>query len=532
MLKLKSVWHGAVFFGAILLIAFSIALELDNGQTTRAQTANSGSGSCGSDAFIVHPPNDPDLVLTDIVPVDVYVKPIINGVAISIDQVRVFANGQFVGSASKVSSTSNEWHIDWDTATPTAIVSGQIEMHAKLSKLGTSVCQTNTVSFKVQNNSGGTTAPSSGELILKREKPTTPQWVGTTQFSHDFVVRAEFKPDGAASYSNVTSDTYFTWKLLAGSVGKLDGDIHQKSVRYFTGGTPGTAKLVVDANYNGQTVRRTYEIIVESQADSTYPGVDEQTANEIIEDAEAEQERESVPEAEQINSADLNEVLSSDGKLTDCLVAIVGEDAYEDIVDGKRRLSFTELSKAERCFTSTRFLLPANVAPIDPQKIREVREDTRRAKVSMVQQASEVGLDREGIVFSGVSEPNRSIVLYIFSEPLVLTTTTDGDGNWTYVLEDPLAPGDHEVYVAVEGDDGEVTRSTAYNFSVAQTASVDTNPGGLSLTLDLSDPGQSSMIYYISAVVATLLIALGTYAFVIRRKGDFMGAEDLKKNEK
>jgi hypothetical protein len=57
---------------------------------------------------------------------------------------------------------------------------------------------------------------------------------------------------------------------------------------------------------------------------------------------------------------------------------------------------------------------------------------------------------------SGRGLPNSFVTLYIYSTPIVATVRTDGDGNWTYILDKDLEEGDHEVYVGITDNAGNV----------------------------------------------------------------------------
>jgi hypothetical protein len=64
-----------------------------------------------------------------------------------------------------------------------------------------------------------------------------------------------------------------------------------------------------------------------------------------------------------------------------------------------------------------------------------------------------------GLVLEGVGTPGDVVTLYIYSDlPMVVTTTVDQDGRWSYTFDDTLNDGVHEVYVAVNDDTGKVSR--------------------------------------------------------------------------
>lgn len=62
----------------------------------------------------------------------------------------------------------------------------------------------------------------------------------------------------------------------------------------------------------------------------------------------------------------------------------------------------------------------------------------------------------EEIIFSGKGRPDSTIILYIYSDPIVVTVKTDTEGNWSYTLKRPLASGDHTVYAAEVLEEGKV----------------------------------------------------------------------------
>ena len=72
------------------------------------------------------------------------------------------------------------------------------------------------------------------------------------------------------------------------------------------------------------------------------------------------------------------------------------------------------------------------------------------------------------MVVTGKAKPFQTVLVYIFSEPLVMTTTADADGNWSYELENPLEPGQHEVYAVVDEGDGQYKKSDPWGFIIGR----------------------------------------------------------------
>lgn len=62
---------------------------------------------------------------------------------------------------------------------------------------------------------------------------------------------------------------------------------------------------------------------------------------------------------------------------------------------------------------------------------------------------------------SGRALPNTLVTVYVFSDPIVVVVKTDKQGNWSYDLERDLEDGDHEAYVAVTDNIGQITAQSS-----------------------------------------------------------------------
>jgi len=109
------------------------------------------------------------------------------------------------------------------------------------------------------------------------------------------------------------------------------------------------------------------------------------------------------------------------------------------------------------------------------------------------------------LLFTGKNYPNANVTLTIKSQPLVMTAKADSSGNWTYTLEKPLEPGEHQTYVQVNFD-GQVQQSGPYPFNIARAQASSDNPTGSSL--DLVDPQKQAIFNYLYAVGGLLGVAV------------------------
>jgi len=65
-------------------------------------------------------------------------------------------------------------------------------------------------------------------------------------------------------------------------------------------------------------------------------------------------------------------------------------------------------------------------------------------------------VEEKVIKLSGKALPNSFVVLYIYSNPVVITVKADAEGNWSYTLDKDIPNGEHTVYVAVTDNTGKI----------------------------------------------------------------------------
>jgi len=131
---------------------------------------------------------------------------------------------------------------------------------------------------------------------------------------------------------------------------------------------------------------------------------------------------------------------------------------------------------------------------------------------------------KHGFVLKGKAAPNTVVVLYIYSYvPMVLTTTTDENGQYTYDVSDNVADGEHTAYVAITDDTGKVTKkSGALSFFVKEAQAVtqdDFNAPDANVNVPLEPVAQWQRSYLIGAAVAVMLALAVVWLFIARRLG-------------
>jgi len=121
--------------------------------------------------------------------------------------------------------------------------------------------------------------------------------------------------------------------------------------------------------------------------------------------------------------------------------------------------------------------------------------------------------EQKFLLFIGKSYPDSFLKITINSQPLVMTAKADSTGNWNYILEKPLEPGRHEVFIEVNRD-GQIERSGPYPFNIARAQAGADNPLGASL--DLVDPQKQALknyLYLAAGLVGLAILALFGYYY-------------------
>jgi len=125
--------------------------------------------------------------------------------------------------------------------------------------------------------------------------------------------------------------------------------------------------------------------------------------------------------------------------------------------------------------------------------------------------------------FEGKAKPNQVITLYIYSTmPIVVTVQADANGNWTYELDKTMVDGTHEVYVAVNNDEGKIVETslpTPFFIQEAQAVTVD-NFVATGDATQVSGQTNNMMTLYIFSGLAVILILIAGFLIIKQRLSD------------
>jgi hypothetical protein len=134
-----------------------------------------------------------------------------------------------------------------------------------------------------------------------------------------------------------------------------------------------------------------------------------------------------------------------------------------------------------------------------------------------------------GNVLSGQADPDSTVLIYIYSYvPMVLSTTTDADGNYTYDLQDDVVDGAHTAYVAVTDDTGKIAKKSSPLSIFVKGALAATSEADF-LKPDVNVQPTAGVVadytrYYLLGAAALVVVALGFAWSFSRKMGKTPGA--------
>lgn len=491
----------------IISIVSVFAIVLTTLHAAKSQSI-SGTTYCPS-GFQLMLPTATNLMGT--VPVNLTIP---NSTTMPITAVELRSNDLFIGRMQP--SNTYSWALPWITnlfAGPTAKTAN---LSAYVFSGNSPICNTQPVSVTVLNS---TTATLTTTVL-----PST--WQGPMGSSQ--LMSAAPKTSTATYDLRPYAKT--TWQSSIGNIVSNDPN----NAQFSAGFTVGSGSIVARSTYGGASAEVTIPIkVLESTAPlpaTTTTSTSNNTTKPATTTTTTSTTTQSGTGTSNTTTTTAPTAIPTQVNTTiqECLVRVLGADRYKAINTKSDRPTATEVEAMNPCFAVSNYIVPANFSPVEPNKqtigTLPVAKETVIHKLENVSQQKSTA-STTGLKISGTSKPNSRVVIYVFSDPLVLTTTADANGNWTYTLDDPIKPGNHEVYSVVDRGDGVYERSAPMSFVIATAEAANTNPQGLSLQLaDAQTPKQSDtgLAYYLVAAGALVaLVAISFTGFMIiktRRK--------------
>ncbi|MCB9802995.1 LPXTG cell wall anchor domain-containing protein [Candidatus Nomurabacteria bacterium] len=186
-------------------------------------------------------------------------------------------------------------------------------------------------------------------------------------------------------------------------------------------------------------------------------------------------------------------------------------DGYSDLVEIKNSYNPNGSGQLEEKFSNFAELVLAG-ASLEQAKIK-------RAAIESAWQIKTEFKDDQSLELSGTVDPDVWLTIYIYSDlPLVLSTKSDQSGAWSYSLNSALAEGEHEIYLAVNDQDGKILKqSNPRSLLVKESMKTDSN-NYLKQLLPKTDQGNGNLFYYILGAFLAVLVSSGLIFFIKRHR--------------
>lgn len=435
-----------------------------------------------------------------------------------ISQIIILANDKQIGQAQP--SGTNNWLFKWATSLWPAGGNRTVTLTAK------AIYADHTCPIISTMNPYYITTQQTSVLNLIASPSA---WDGNINASQVFAVNSFTDPiSNPAGSFDINPYGIYTWtQPTIGTLFNVTNTFLDKThMNYSSGLIAGNGEITVKVIYGG--VEKTIPIPITvkplSTNATTQGGTVTETPSPIVTDTAKKAPAlttatTSVTTATQVTSSQVQ--VSAIAK--SCIEAEITAERYAAIISNKSRPTAEEITKISNCFATSKYILPSSFSPIDPLKIENVTTDSAVASINKLENVTKTdnSVNKEVLKISGKAKPNTTVIIYVYSDPLVITTTSDEDGNWQYTLEDPLEPGKHEVYAVVNKGDGSYKRSDPLSFLISTVGATAGNPNGLSLKLNgtptaSATQSNSNLIYYVIGTICALAVALISLFIAIR----------------
>lgn len=493
----------------VLIVATFVLAVIIVQKSNQTPVVLASDNDCQSTQRIINTPNN----ITLSAPTMLYVQ-----AATNTTKVDIYMDNKFVGKGVK-QATGTIWSTWFDTRFAEPGTTSR-KLEARLGGSDNSSCTTASLDVTVVN---ATAVPSNTFRTIPQE------WVGLVNSNINFMVEIF----GASDFSTIKPYIQVQWETVGtGSI----TSISNVASRYNSGAVAGNGIVKGKVQYAGREWYSVAPVSVFTATSTAPPATETGTQNTTappppstsFEGATTVDQVITVLTPDPAKPPEVSEpaqaiatVLRSDEQLKLCMAQALTEQGLQTLLKENRRPTPYEFKAYQTCFAAKKNIIPSIFAPNNPTQVKDLPKSEKLKLLELKNDTvakNETNEQQEVLVFAGKANPGTTVLLYVFSEPLVLTTSVDSDGNWSYTLEDPLAPGEHEVYAVVDRGDGEYERTDSTSFLVETASASDTNPNGYSLRLS-SEPtieaNNRSITVYVIATVALVGLLVGSLFLVL-----------------
>ena len=126
------------------------------------------------------------------------------------------------------------------------------------------------------------------------------------------------------------------------------------------------------------------------------------------------------------------------------------------------------------------------------------------------------------IKLSGQAEPDTWINIYLYSDlPLVMTTKTDQDGNWVYIIQEQLKDYHHRVYATINSMTGKVVKQSPPTSFLVKEAKAVTADDYFDTEIIVETTTNMSFYYIIGAGLLVIIVLI-IIVLLYKRKSDYI----------
>lgn len=509
-------WAGIALIGIFSLAIFKFAPNIQ----VQAQT-NPAACPTGLTTNITS-----GAVLSGVTPVNLGM-PTVN-TSFTINRVIYRLDGRIIGQARQTTTGTNSWSMMWATqlADP-----GPHSLNAFITYNLTAVCQTAPIGINV--------SPATVTSVLGLDV-NPPSWSGSTNQTVDFM--ATPNANVPIPQTELAQYVVYEWNTNIGTLA-----LTHSAARFNSGGTAGTGRVYVKAMYGGKEAIREMPVQIQSQNEpvgttpppsttSTTTTTATTTQNTTSTTPTGTTTTESAPvaplTAEQ-KIALISTQLTAQPEILSCANLNLTSARMDELRLSGRRLDRQEFERIRGCFSQLNYVVPSPYAPVAPDEIRtDTVKPTQVARINNATTEEPATPDKpKTLRFQGQAKPDSDVLVYVFSEPLVLYAKADGDGNWVYDLVDPLEPGSHEAYAVVEDADGTYKKSSAFSFLIQTAQASADNPNGYSLSVEnvasLNPPAsERGLSFYIIASGMIVIFVMGVGGYILNKTFHHIPSDD------
>lgn len=414
-----------------------------------------------------------------------------SGTTITAQKVTYYSNSQgFLGNAVRTNTTTNG--TTWSMPLVTQLLPNGVQsVYASVQLSNNTICNSVASTATVLNPTG---------IAVQLAVTSNP-----ASFNGPTNTVVNFAAVSKVPQANIDVTTYsdIQWATTTGNIEK---QLVAGTARLFTGPLAQNGKVTITVKYGGRTVN--LPVVISILGSTTDTSGTTSTTTTSTAAAPTPTTTTTVQTATLQSNTTTAQQTALATTVQDCAAIALGAQKAADIKAGIIRPTTADLEKLKSCFAQVNYVVPNTFAPVAPAKVKDLEKSpvTKIVDLSNVKTESE----KDALKISGVAKASSSVMVYVFSEPLVITTSTDSQGNWSYTLEDPLEPGNHEIYAVVDKGDGQYQKTDPFSFVIGRASASAENPSGLSLKLENDPtPVQSNRNVYVYLGVFGALLVTG-----------------------